>query len=144
MRIRDCMSKNVEICRPDDSLQDVARKMATLDCGVMPVAEGDRLAGVITDRDIAIRAVALGKGPDTLAGDTMSPEVLYCYDDQPVDEVSVNMAALKIRRMPVVDREKQLVGIVSLGDLSQSDGRTTMSAFQVISERGGPHSQTPS
>lgn len=138
------MSKNVEICRPEDSLQDVARKMATLDCGVMPVAEGDRLAGVITDRDIAIRAVALGKGPDTPASDAMSPEVLYCYEDQPVDEVSVNMAALKIRRMPVVDREKQLVGIVSLGNLSQSDGRTTMSAFQVISERGGPHSQTPS
>lgn len=142
MRIRDCMSADVEICRPDDSIQVVAVKMATLDCGAMPIADSKRLLGLITDRDIAVRAVALGKGAETLARDVMSPEVLYCFDDQSVDEVSVNMAELKVRRMPVVDRNKRLVGIVSLGDLSRNDGRTTMSAFQVISEQGGPHSQS--
>jgi len=141
MRVGECMSTNVELCHPDDTLQYVAGKMASLDCGAVPITDGDKLVGVITDRDIAIRAVAQGQGPDTLAGDMMSPEILYCYEDQNVDEVSVNMAEMKVRRLPVLDRAKKLVGIVSLGDLSKSEGRTTMSAFQVISEQGGPHSQ---
>ena len=141
MKVRDCMSSDVEVCAPDDNLRDIANKMLQLDCGVMPLADEDRLVGVITDRDIAVRAVAQGKGPDTPAREVMSAEILYCYDDQDLDEVADNMAELKIRRMPVVDEGKHLVGIISLGDISHADGRTSMSAFQEISEPGGPHDQ---
>jgi hypothetical protein len=90
----------------------------------LPVGEGDRLVGVITDRDIAIRAVAEGKAPTTKVGDLMSHEVLYCFDDQDLDEIAQNMAEMKVRRLPVVNRDKRLVGIISLGDLARERGFT--------------------
>ncbi|MCX2721188.1 CBS domain-containing protein [Roseibium salinum] len=141
MKVQQCMSSNVEVCAPDDTIRDVARKMVECDCGVMPIGENDRLVGVVTDRDIAIRAVAEGKGPDTPARSVMSQEVLYCYDDEDIQEVSDNLAMLKIRRMPVVNRDKHLVGIVSLGDITMSDGRAGEIAFRGVSQPGGPHQQ---
>lgn len=141
MKIAECMSRQVEVCSPDDSLQGVAQKMRQLDTGVMPIGENDRLVGMITDRDIAVRAVADGKGPDTPVREAMTQEVLYCYDDDQLDNVIENMADQKIRRLPVVNRDKRLVGIVSIGDTSQADGSTTSSALRQISTPGGLHSQ---
>jgi len=84
------------------------------------VGENDRLVGMLTDRDIAVRAVADGLGPDTPVREVMSPDVKYCYEDEDIDHVAANMAGLELRRLPVVDRDKRLVGIVSLGNFAQS------------------------
>jgi len=142
MRVSECMTEKVAICSPDESIEKVAARMAELDCGVVPLAEDDKLVGVITDRDIAVRGVAHGKGPGTAARDVMSNEVLYCFEDQDLAEVSDNMAELKIRRMPVVDRNKNLVGILSLGDIALGNGRAGADTIQEISLQGGPHSQS--
>ena len=141
MRIQDCMSTDVQIRGPDDSIRDVANVMRDCDCGLVPIAEDGRLVGVVTDRDIVVRGIANGLGPEEPARLAMSSEVLYCFEDQEIEEVTANMAELKIRRMPVVSRDKQLTGIVSLGDLAQGDGASGGAALRQISERGGPHSQ---
>lgn len=118
--------------------------MAETDVGVLPVAESDRLVGMITDRDIAVRAVAAGRGPDTNVRDTMSPEIKYCFEDDDVDEVCENMSDQQLRRLPVVDREKNLVGIVSLADLArESDSDAAGEALEGITRPGGQHSQRP-
>jgi CBS domain-containing protein len=143
MRISECMSRDVRLARPSDTIQAAARMMANIDCGCMPVQENDRLAGMITDRDIAIRAVADGKGPDTPISEVMSRDVKYCYEDDDVDDVLRNMGDIKLRRLPVVNREKRLVGIISLSDLATGGERPHAGeALQHIAEPGGPHSQT--
>ena len=143
MKVCDCMSRDVQVASPKQSIRDAAKMMAKIDSGVLPVGENDRLVGVITDRDIAIRAVAEGKAPTTKVGDVMSHEVLYCFDDQDLEAIAQNMAEMKVRRMPVVNRDKRLVGIISLGDLARrEDARTTGQAISEISEPGGDHSQT--
>jgi CBS domain-containing protein len=110
----------------------------------MPVGENDRLVGMITDRDITIRAVAQGKGPDTPVRDVMSDaKVMYCYDDEELEDVARNMGDVRVRRLPVVNREKRLVGIVSLGDLAVHDADDTATDAVVgVSQPGGPHSQS--
>ena len=143
MKVSDAMTRDVQVASPKQSIRDVARIMASIDSGVMPVGENDRLVGVITDRDIAVRAVAAGKAPTTKVRDVMSQEVLYCYDDQDLDEVARNMGEVKVRRLPVLNREKRLVGILSFGDLARKENPST--AGQVItdiSQPGGEHSQT--
>ena len=143
MKVCDCMSRDVQVATPKQSIRDAAKMMAKIDSGVLPVGENDRLVGVITDRDIAIRAVAEGKAPTTKVGDVMSHEVLYCFDDQDLEDIAQNMAEMKVRRMPVVNRDKRLVGIISLGDLARrEDARTTGQTISEISEPGGDHSQT--
>ena len=114
--------------------------MAEIDAGSMPVGENDRLVGMITDRDIAIRAVAQGKGPDTPVRDVMSKEVKYCFEDEDLEHVAKNMGDIQVRRLPVVTRDKRLVGIVSLGDVSQNeDTETTGEATAGVSQPGGKH-----
>src|SRR5881394_697461 len=122
MRVSEAMTREVRVASPGQSIRDVAKIMAEIDAGVLPVGQNDRLVGVITDRDIAIRAVASGKGPDTPVGEIMSKEVLYCFDDDDVGKVAQSMADAKLRRLPVVNRKKRLVGIVSLGDIAVEDG----------------------
>jgi CBS domain-containing protein len=124
MQIRDVMSREVKLLAPDRSLQDAARLMRDHDIGVLPVGENDKLVGMITDRDIVLRAVADGKDcADVTVKDAMSKDaVLYCYEDQTTDEVADNMGEQRIRRLAVVDRDKNLVGIVSIGDLSRGAG----------------------
>ena len=142
MQISQVMSSDVRISNPNQSIRDAAAVMAEIDAGVLPVGQNDRLVGVITDRDIAIRAVASGKGPDTPVGEIMSKEVLYCFDDDDVGKVAQNMADTKLRRMPVVNRKKRLVGIVSLGDIAVEDGPANAGeALCEISAPGGDHSQ---
>jgi len=120
MQVSEVMSTNVKVASPDDSLQKIAQSMAELDSGVMPVGANDRLIGMITDRDIVIRAVSQGLNPEiTTAREVMSAEVHFCYDGDDVEEVAQNMADWRVRRLPVLNLEKRLVGIVSLGDISR-------------------------
>jgi CBS domain-containing protein len=143
MKVSDAMTPDVRLVGPEQTICDAAKLMAEIDAGVLPVAEDDRLVGMITDRDIAIRAVAQARLPDTAVRDVMSTEVLYCYMDQDLEDVADNMAEEKIRRLPVLDRDKRLVGIISLGDLAlMEEAETAGRTVADISEPGGEHSQT--
>ncbi|WP_419828839.1 CBS domain-containing protein [Methylobacterium sp.] len=138
MPTSDVMTADVSVVRSDQSIRDAARLMADLDAGVVPVGENDRLVGMLTDRDITVRAVAAGKGPDTPIREAMTTEVRYCYADEDCAAVAQTMGELQIRRLPVLDRDKRLVGIVSLGDLSTlySSG-SAGSALGYVSEQSG-------
>jgi len=119
MQISEIMSRDVAIAAPGDSVQKVAQKMAEIDAGIIPVGEKDRLVGMISDRDIVLRAVAKGKAPGKCtARDVMSPDIKYCYEHEKLEDAARNMATLQVKRLPVLDRDKRLVGIVSLGDLA--------------------------
>jgi CBS domain-containing protein len=142
MRVSEAMSDNVKIVNPGQSIREAARLMAELDCGCLPVGEEGRLVGMITDRDIAVRAVAQGMSSKTPIRDVMSPEVKYCFEDAQLDEVAQNMADIKVRRLPVLDQKKRLVGILSLADLALTeDAACAASALSGISAPGGEHSQ---
>ena len=143
MRVSEAMTREVRVASPGQSIRDVAKIMDEINAGAMPVGENDRLVGMITDRDIAIRAVALGKGPDTPVRDVMSTEqVLYCYEDEELDHVAKNMSDIQVRRLPVVNREKRLVGIVSLADLAVKEKKAAAKAVSGVSKPGGSHSQS--
>jgi CBS domain-containing protein len=143
MQVSQAMSPDVRIASPNQSIRDAARLMAHIDAGALPVGENDQLVGMITDRDIAVRAVGAGKGPDTPIREIMSKEVRYCFEDDDLDEVAQNMADIKVRRLPVLNRNKRLVGILSLGDIALADGAGSAgSALCGISEPGGEHSQS--
>ena len=142
MKIHEAMTPDVRIANPNQTIREAALMMAECDAGSLPVGENDRLVGVITDRDIAIRAVAEGKSPETRVCDVMSKEVLYCFEDEDTADVARNMGDNKVRRLPVLNRGKRLVGIVSIGDLALSnDLDTTGEALAEISTPGGAHSQ---
>lgn len=119
MEVSQIMSSNVKLVSPEDSIVEVAQIMKEGDLGSVPVAANDRLQGMITDRDIVLRAVAEGKSIDGVSvKDVMSDGVYYCYEDDSVETVAKKMAETKTRRLPVLNREKRLVGIVSIGDLA--------------------------
>jgi CBS domain-containing protein len=140
--VSEVMTPKVKIAAPDQTIQQVAGMMADLDAGVIPVSERDRLIGMITDRDIAVRAVAQGLPPETQVREVMTKEIKYCFDDDDLDVVARNMADIKVRRLPVINHEKRLVGILSLGDMAIEDGPDNAGvALCGISEPGGEHSQ---
>lgn len=132
MRVSEVMTRNVRVANPNETIRQAALIMAEIDAGVVPVGENDRLVGMLTDRDIAIRAVAQGMGPETRIGDVMSGDVKYCFDDEDSDEVCRNLGDQQIRRIPVVSRDKRLVGILSLGDLAA--GSTNGSAGEALAD----------
>jgi CBS domain-containing protein len=137
------MTRDGRVASPEETVQKAAQTMASLDAGVLPVGEKDHLIGMITDRDIAIRGVAQGKGPKAKVCDVMTQDVKYCFDDQEIEEVTRNMADIQVRRLPVLNREKRLVGILSLGDIATSrDGQDAGEALRGISRHGGEHTQT--
>jgi CBS domain-containing protein len=138
MIVSEVMSSSVYIASPDDTLQSAAQSMADLDTGVLPVGEGERLIGIVTDRDIVVRAVAHALDSETTPlRDVMSGGVCYCFEDEPIEDVAQQMAEMQVRRLPVLNREKRVVGIVSLGDLSQqTDTKMTGEALQGVSEAG--------
>jgi CBS domain-containing protein len=143
MKVAELMTRDVVLVAPTDTICDAAKKMAECDAGALPVGEGDRLIGVITDRDIAIRAVAENKRPDTPVREVMTQQVLYCFEDESVEHVAENMGEQQIRRLPVMDRDKRLVGIVSIADLSRKTRPNTAGkAVAAISQPGGEHSQS--
>lgn len=121
MLVKECMTKEVEIGNPAMTISEVARKMRDGDFGILPIGDNDRLVGMVTDRDIVVRAVAEGKDLQKMqAREVMSQKVLYCYEDQTIDEVVTNLGENQVRRLPVLSREKRLIGILSLCDLAQS------------------------
>ena len=142
MKIRQIMTQNPEIVTPNESLQATARKMESLDVGVMPVCDGNTLIGMITDRDITIRATAEGMDPNQMkVSDVMTDKVTWMYADQDVDEAVRLMKEKQIRRLPIIDRENnQLIGIVSLGDLAVETGDEERSGetLEEISEPAQP------
>lgn len=145
MRVSEAMTREVKICTPGLSIQEAAHTMAAADVGALPVGENDRLIGMITDRDIAVRGVAQGKGPDTPVREIMSEHIEYCYEDEDLERVAQGMASVRVRRLPVVNREKRLVGILSLGDVARMEAQPNVIAEAVaeVSTPGGPHRQAP-
>ena len=119
METREVMTSAVECISPSSTLQEAASKMRELDVGSLPVCDLDRLVGMVTDRDIALRSVSEGQDPHLeTVRDIMTPEVIYCFADEDVEEVAALMRDRQVRRLPVLNRDKRLVGIVSLGDLA--------------------------
>lgn len=142
MQVGELMTRDVQTCSPTQTIQQAARIMAEIDAGFLPVGEGDRLVGMLTDRDIAVRAVAQGRGPDTLVRDCMTLDVKYCYDDDDIADVVRNMAAIQVRRLPVVNNHKRLIGVVSISDLAKAaDPTLTGRALGTITQPGGAHTQ---
>lgn len=143
MQVSEAMTRDVRVAHVEETIEQAAQLMAGLDAGALPVSENKRLVGMITDRDIAIRAVARGKGPDTPVRDIMSDDVKFCFEDQEIEDVTRNMGDVQVRRLPVISRNKELVGILSLGDVAVAtrDG-VAGEALTDISRPGGAHSQT--
>lgn len=143
MRVAEMMSRDVCIASPDDSIREAARLMADRDIGFLPVGENDRLVGMITDRDIAVRAVAVGKSCDCAVGEVMTRDVKYCQEDDDLDEVIENMGELQVRRFPVIDRNKRLTGIIALTDAvrSEDEALPVAHALRAVAQPGGQHSQ---
>jgi CBS domain-containing protein len=142
MIVRDAMSRDVLTVAPEATIREAARLMADADIGALPVAAGDRLAGMVTDRDIAIRAVAIGKGPDCTVGEVMTHDVLYCHEDEDLGHISQNLAENQVRRLPVVDVDKRLVGIISLADIADARATEAGEALEGITRPGGERSQS--
>jgi CBS domain-containing protein len=137
MQVKEIMTSHVECVKPRDNLAFAAEKMRTADIGALPVCgDDDRLAGVLTDRDITVRGTAKGRDPaKTSVSDVMTPHVEYCFDDQEIEEAAKMMEEKGIRRVLVLNRDKRLVGIVSLGDLSvKGDQELSGEALEQISE----------
>ncbi len=118
MKVAECMTREVKMVRPETTIRDAAKMMTDGDVGSLPVSDGERLVGMVTDRDIVTRAVCEGKGPDTNVREVMTNDVKYCFDDQDIQEIAHNMADVQLHRLPVVNRDKRLVGIIALADVA--------------------------
>lgn len=142
MQIQEIMTREVEVVGPDATLAEAAEKMKRRDIGPLPVCDGERLLGMLTDRDITVRATAKGCDPRTTrVRDVMTETVFYCFNDQSLEEAAEIMERAQIRRLPIVDREKRLVGIVSLGDLAVDTGEEELKAevLEAVSQSAQPH-----
>lgn len=143
MKIRDAMTREVQTVTPESTVREAARLMADCDVGALPVSSGDRLVGMVTDRDIAVRGIGAGKGADCTVGEVMSHEVLYCTDEDDIADVCENMADIQVRRLPVVNGEKRLVGIISLADIANAAQATAAgSALEGITRPSDLHNQS--
>ncbi len=136
-QIKDVMSQDVKVLNPEATIKDAARQMRDGDFGLMPVGENDRLVGTLSDRDIVIRGVADGMDANTKVRQLMSTQVLWAYEDDSVDKAHQIMSVNQIRRLPIVNTEKRLVGILALGDLAV-DGADTKAAGEALSEISKP------
>ena len=142
MKVSEVMTRDVQTVRPDQPVQDAASFMLSADAGSIPVTDGEKLIGMITDRDIAVRGVAKGYGPDTPVRELMTGEIICAREDDDVGDVASRMSSSQVRRLPVIDGNERLCGIVSLGDLSrQGDEDSASAALEGVSERGGRHEQ---
>ncbi len=144
MIISEIMTRDVQVVAPEDTLQTAAQMMAVYDFGMVPVGENDRLVGMLTDRDITTRAVARGLNPVACkVSEVMSPEVSYVFDYETVEDAARSMSELQVRRLPVLDRSKRLVGIVSLGDLAVREPEPAGDALSSISQQDSIESRLP-
>jgi len=139
MKVSEVMTPGCECTHPDASLQEVAEKMRSRDIGPLPVCDNDRIVGVVTDRDVTVRGTAEGRDPKTArVRDVMSPGVVWCFDDDDVEEASRKMKEKQIRRLVVLNHDKRAVGVVSLGDLAVQTGDRHLagSTVQAVSQPG--------
>ncbi|MCF6100686.1 CBS domain-containing protein [Mesorhizobium muleiense] len=140
MKVAEIMTPNVHLASPGESLQKIAKRMAVDDVGFLPVGENDRLVGTITDRDIVVRAVAEGKDGNATVRDVMTKDVKYCFEDEDIEHVAQNMGDIQVRRLPVLNRDKRLVGVVSLADaVLKEDPATAGIAMSGVVVPGGAH-----
>ncbi|MBU8977985.1 MULTISPECIES: CBS domain-containing protein [unclassified Lysobacter] len=137
MKVADIMTTDVFLTAPNRSIREAAETMHRMDVGSLPVGDGDRLVGMVTDRDITIRAVARGMAADTPVRDVMTQDIRYCFEDEDVDDVARNMADLKVRRLPVINRDKRLVGFVSLADFAH--GADDSASEELLKGVATPH-----
>lgn len=142
-RVADVMQRDVQVINHEDTVQHAARMMAESDTGTLPVRDGDRIVGMVTDRDVALRLVAKGKDPArTKVREVMTSQVRYVFEDEEIGHVVDNMAEQQVRRLPVMNREKRLVGVVSLGDIAKAgQAPSAGQALAGVTRRGGQHSQ---
>ena len=135
-QLKEVMSRHVKMVSPDTTIREAAQQMRDGDFGMLPVAENDRMVGAISDRDIAIRAVADDKGPETAVRDVMTDGIFWAYEDESVDEAARIMSEHQVRRLPIVNRDKRLVGIVALGDFAvhRADSQPAAEALSGISQ----------
>ncbi|MCY7270574.1 MAG: CBS domain-containing protein [Sphingomonas bacterium] len=142
MNIRDLMTSDVQTVAPTDTAQAAAGFMLSADTGSIPVCDGDKIVGMITDRDIAVRGVGKGLGPDCTVAELMSKDIVCARDTDDVHAIAQQMSDKQVRRMPVIDAEDRLVGIVSLGDLSrQAQDSAAKTALDGVSAEGSQHEQ---
>lgn len=140
MLVKEVMTEGVACARPADSIALAAERMRDLNVGALPVCGEDRLVGIITDRDITVRAIAEGCSPDQITvNDCMTPEITWCFDDEDVSDAACLMEDQQIRRLAVLDHDKRLVGMLSLGDLAvKADGQLSSEALERVSEPAMP------
>jgi CBS domain-containing protein len=138
MVVADVMTRKVAVVSPNDTVREAACRMDDLNVGSLPVCEGMRLVGIVTDRDITVRCTAAGASPGTRVSEAMTDDVRYCLEDDPVEEAELQMARVQIRRLPVVDRSKCVVGMVSLGDLATERVPYAWETLRSISEPSEP------
>lgn len=138
MKAADVMTQDVKVVEPDASVRHAAAMMDELNVGAIPVCNGRKLVGMITDRDMAVRGLAAGLGPDAKVSDVMTAEVRWCQEDDAIADVERTMSTMQIRRIPIVDRDKNLVGIISLGDLATDQAPGTGQTLRQISEPSEP------
>jgi CBS domain-containing protein len=142
MKVSEVMTRNVQTVGPDQTAREAAGFMLSADAGAIPVVDGDRLMGMITDRDIAVRGVAEGHGPETPVRDLMTNDVVAARLEDDTDEIAARMSEAQVRRLPVIDDQQKLCGIVSLSDLTQQgDGSAAEQALEGVSQPGGQHQQ---
>ena len=141
LRIKDVMTPQAEVISPDATTEDAAALMKTLDIGVLPVCDEEGLVGVLTDRDLVVRVLAVTRDPKAmLVGEAMTPSVVYCFDDDDVEHAAAVMAGQQIRRLPVLDKNRKLVGIVSVGDIAVNtqDHQMTGKVLEDVSQPSRP------
>jgi CBS domain-containing protein len=142
MKVSEVMTRDVQTVRPDQPVREAASFMLSADAGSIPVSDGGRLVGMITDRDIAVRGVAKGYGPDTPVRELMTDDIICAREDDDVEDIASKMSSAQVRRLPVIDDQERLCGIVSLGDLSrEGDEDSAAEALEGVSEPGGSHRQ---
>ncbi|MEK9280823.1 MULTISPECIES: CBS domain-containing protein [unclassified Bradyrhizobium] len=141
MLVREAMTTEPKVVNPQDTIQSAAELMSALGVGFLPVGADDRLVGMITDRDIAIRAIGKGRGPETPVAEAMTADVMYCFEDEDVEAACQSMGDLQVRRLPVLNSDKRLVGVIALGDVARKANGSAGVALAQISEPGGEHTQ---
>jgi CBS domain-containing protein len=142
MKVSEVMTREIETVSPDQPVQKAASFMLSADAGSIPVTEGDRLVGMITDRDIAVRGIAKGYGPDTPVRELMTDDLVIVRIDDDVEDAASKMSDAQVRRLPVIDSNERLCGIVSLGDLArETDDDCAQEALEGVTQPGGEHRQ---
>ena len=142
MKVSEVMTRDVQTVGPDQPVRDAAGFMLSADAGSIPVTEGERLIGMITDRDIAVRGIAKGYGPDTPVRDLMTDDLVIVRLDDDIEDAAAKMSKAQVRRLPVIDEDECLCGIISLADVSQEgDTESASEALEGVTEPGGEHQQ---